>query len=165
MNQSVAYDDALAALPTMTPTQLRQVQARTIFLLATTGGSAGIEEERRALYQTISDVLKSLHLKNSPPWAVFKKNRFYNHYNTSYDLLEDFMVENFEGMSTPERIQFYRLVLRILVRDLKRIGVEVSIGSITTNLGRVPSLIDRAFPGYIESGMMSKVLRTNGKVV
>jgi hypothetical protein len=61
-------------------------------------------------------------------------------------------------MTKVQEASLNNFLLQLLVDDLNYLKVVATIGSISSNLGRVPEVFDRNFPGYREAGLAKVVL-------
>ena len=51
------------------------------------------------------------------------------------------------------------LCVGLLINDLKQLSVPVTLGTVCSNLARVPQVFDQQFPDYRQSGMAHIILK------
>jgi hypothetical protein len=61
------------------------------------------------------------------------------------------------------RMGLERLLVALLVDDLKEKRVRVTVGALVRNLGRLPEVFRAEFPGYIENQLQHLVLKAMEK--
>ena len=72
--------------------------------------------------------------------------------------LPEFVQKHFGKISKVDRLGVYVLMHNILINDLRKRNIPVSIGSICRNLNRITETFNNEFPGYFESGMGKVIL-------
>ena len=63
-------------------------------------------------------------------------------------------------LSRPEKLTMYSLACELTCDYLNKINVPINLKTIVNCYERFPSLIQAAFPGYIESGLLHIVLKS-----
>ena len=154
----MTFEETIHSLSNLKDTELHEVQARTSFLLngSTTKASDGDIE---AMYDAIIVQLKILH-KSCPPFQVFTRSNFYPQFIRNTESIMRFIDENFDCEKRISRLAMIRFLILMLIRNLDNQSLPLRIGVITTNLSRIPDIVDRAFPGYLESGLLDKVVKS-----
>jgi hypothetical protein len=61
------------------------------------------------------------------------------------------------------RLGLERLLISLLVEDLREKRVNVTVGALVRNLGRLPEVVDAEFPGYRESQLQSLIIKAMEK--
>jgi hypothetical protein len=61
------------------------------------------------------------------------------------------------------RMGLERLLISLLIEDLREKGVKVTVGSIVCNLGRLPEVFDQNYPDYRQNQLQSLVLKAMEK--
>jgi hypothetical protein len=90
-------------------------------------------------------------LKQGPQWLQFRqivREELYPYFN---ELVERNRVK---------RTAFIELVVRLLSDTLTGWGVPVTSRTMMTNAYRIPSVVNKAFPGYAASGLLHLVIRS-----
>ena len=149
-----AVKDILSALPNLPPTALQQVKARAVALLGTEQAS---DEDERFVFDQMHRTLEEAGAP-AMPWSLFTKARFYAAFKTGVPVLLAFMEQHFKPKHRLERIKVAGILLDILVQRMRDRRVPVTMQSLTHRLCEVHLAVDRAFPGYTESGMLRWVV-------
>jgi len=97
------------------------------------------------------------------PFNIFLKNsNQYPIYAEQYDIIYGMFCDNFHGGSKHSlhvaMSSFFSLVVSLIIEDLHRLEIPVSLKPCVNRMRVVPGLIDRAFPGYIQAGLLSRIL-------
>lgn len=58
-----------------------------------------------------------------------------------------------------ERTALIHFAIGLLVENLRRMRLPISARAVMNHIHRLPSVVDRAFPGYAESGLLHLVIR------
>ena len=115
------------------------------------------------LYVAISAELKRQLHTSSPHYPTFRKQHPQSkEFVAAAEIVVAWTKEWFDRPITQLELQtFYLLVARLIVQAVRQQQMpEVPLWRlICFQLKNVPALVDRAFPGYLASGMLGKVLQ------
>lgn len=67
------------------------------------------------------------------------------------------------GNKTQQRAAV-KIGVELLVQELMKIGLAVTSRSLMNHAHRIPSMINRAFPGYVQAGLLSMIVRGDKSV-
>lgn len=143
----------LALLPKLNPKELDVVQA----MVAKLGRK---DEEVPPLYTALV-----MNLGSKIPYSKFQQTNAYQVWKQNHPLVMTFVDQTWPDLQDVEKLGLLRYLLGLLVDDLRRRGIPVTPGSITSNLNGTQDAFDRAFPGYRDSGLaftVVKMLVNNG---
>lgn len=59
-----------------------------------------------------------------------------------------------------EKVQIYKLYADLLFSYAKEINIPIIVNSLVNCYERFPSLLNKAYPGYVESGLLGLILNT-----
>lgn len=157
MNQD-AYKNWVAELPKLSVGQLSDLSSR-IKLLAKTAikDHDGKQEFGDRVLQALCDVMKRNNLE-TPHSATLKKSAAYVNAKAK---IEDLSVY-FEKISKQKLVQdsILKVAIDLLITDmLSWQGVAVSSHSVLKQIHRIPSMLNRSFPGYATSGLLTKIVK------
>jgi hypothetical protein len=170
--------EQLAALPA---DQLRQVQARAGFLLsgqqADPSGAKSLAQrdataDEQLVYAELAGVLHKF-VGQAPPYGQFRsRHAKYPAFREAVAALLEFVGEHLRPKTRAERVKAVRVLVGVVVRHravLHRASVSdprrrrrargVSIFTAVDDLCRVGDIVDEAFPGYLEAGLLPILLR------
>jgi hypothetical protein len=79
-------------------------------------------------------------------------------------ILVEYLNLNFKGWDKNQIVQtaFLSMIFELLVVDIRKrhFGLNgVGFGTAVLNMGQIPRIVDDAYPGYRESGMLGMVLK------
>jgi hypothetical protein len=147
------YAEILAALPTLSKADLAQIRGAADSLL----GPQGAPNEAPAT--PLLDVLQralGLRLRHG-----FTTAATYKHYKRGETAVVEFVAKAFPT-ACDNRVTYngvLSLMMDCLLDDLKERGVPISLGTVCSNLERMPEVFKAAFPGYIEGGLSDVILQ------
>ncbi len=139
----------LAKLPTLTQKELATVRAACDHLLDK-------KQETPALYTAMLDVLGQA----GPSYAGFQRTASWKLWQKHLHDVEFFITKLWPDMTKVQEVAIDNFLISQLVDDLKYLKVAVTVGSISSNLGRVPEVFERSFPGYRQNGLAGLVLQS-----
>jgi hypothetical protein len=150
------YKHLTDQLPILTKKQMADLRARLLLLMG--------ERERASISNAdwildgIMTVVQERGLGHMvPPNFRIRKNRSFSSYETVADRVRQLLDTAVPNMSLVEQRGMGVLAARALA-DYVGEWSEVSFENLLRNVGKIPEALDAAFPGYIDSGMLSFVL-------
>jgi hypothetical protein len=148
----------IEALPHLTQTELKSVKVRIGFLLKV-GNQTDVETstEELLVLDAIVSVLSSMGLEF--PQVHLLKKRSNPAFREKVGSL--FKYLNHSGLVRIEIRGLLLVGVKLLVDNMKGGSLPISGGTIMRNIGRIPSLINQAFPLYAESGILHMIVRRN----
>lgn len=166
-------DDMCVALPHLSPAELKTVHARVSMLLhlepkAQASTVAGEEPFARDLYNAIADLLAKRTKVKRAPFAVFCKQSAYSeHFLPAAKAAEEANAQWFAEQTKAERMSMLMLYARLVLDHLAARSKPAVWALISYTLTDLPEIVDAAFPGYAEAGLLGKVhsIRTKGMKV
>jgi hypothetical protein len=137
----------LSQLPSLTQQELATIRAACDHLLDR-------KQETPALYTAMLDILG----QTGPSYASFQGTASWKSWAKNSQEVESFITGLWPDMTKTQEASINCFLLQLLVDDLKYLKVAVTIGTISSNLGRVPEVFDRNFPDYRVNGMAGMIL-------
>lgn len=152
----LSRDQILAALPGLPPDDLKALRAALVSLLGAeaTGAAPMPKGAQAAIFEALQGSTRA-----SMGWEKFSRTASAKHFGQNAPIFADFMARAF-GPATKQRnaqLALAKLLVGLLAADMARRRVPVSIGSLALNLHNVEAAFDRAYPGYIQSGLCSVI--------
>lgn len=168
-----SFKSMLEMVPSLNLAQLRELKGRVGALLSLNGESGKSKEtihpaprsngsdtsnesdagDFQLTLEVIRDELKGLGI----PTSVYNKSKL--SYRSKVEEIWLFLNENIPDLKRIERRALFHTCVRCLIRTLKKQGLPVTETMVLKHLHRLPEALDDGFPGYLESGMLSKVVR------
>ena len=149
-------DEVLSRLPRLTEEELTDVKGRVTFLLSSGPGktSTPSSDDSHLILDVLGEVLQSLGSETVHP-AVLRKTSIFPAFKRKVPVLMEYVRA--AGVRNEQRAVL-RLGIEILYRYLEKHG-PVSSRTIMQHIHRVPSAINRQFPGYAKSGLLRAIVR------
>lgn len=167
----MSLDDIIAALPSLSAQERgRLLQAMRAlpagggalgapepFTRQEKGPSRGAEGDIELCLSAISDVLRKRGLEFASPF-VLRKHPGYGAFAAKVPSVMALLRK-----ATTSRVELSYLVelsVGLLYEDLTRMGATaVSSRLIINHFHRVPSVLNKAFPGYLAAGLLGRVIK------
>ena len=110
-----------------------------------------------AVIEALDNVLRTG--ESLPPTLAVVNKLYSGHYAS----VESFVAKSFPGLKATEKMACYRILADLLVRHAdyvaKKAHIPLSAKLVFNCVDKLPGLIDNAFPGYIESGLISMIIK------
>ena len=120
----------------------------------------------QTFYDQLSQLLRPLRI-HTPPLAVLKKTKPKAYADTVSCANVLFAVaEDWNQASTMRRpfvTGVYRLYCKLVIDYLKYLKIPVSITTAVKHSDKFVGLVDNAYPGYVEGGMVNMLLLGPGR--
>lgn len=149
----MGVDEFLAKL---TPAQLEEVRTKALFLQrrATTKSENAGEE----VYDQLREWLLGKGVGALPYQVFVRTSKRYPAFLEGAKELRAFAVQHLRARTQLERIAAYGLLLRAMDRRTQELAIPRSLASFLNLLPKAPGLLEREFPGYLESGLLPQLL-------
>lgn len=158
MKVKISKDQILAALPNLQKSDLEAIHAISGSLLA---GATGASASSGAvpLAPMIFDALVSA-VGATTAYSSYSPTATRQFEKRVPDLTK-FLDAHFTGWDNNKvgQIAVLRMLFGLIADDLRGRGVNPTIGMLVVNMGRIAEVFENAFPGYLESGIASVVLK------
>ena len=145
--------NVLAALPTMGKTELAAVKAATEGLLRPL--TSPIEQPATPLFDAMT---RALGLKIG--FAAFQATGTYKSYCRGETAFMAFIAENFPKATDSKVLHnaVISFMLDIIIEEIKRMEIPVTMKTVSEGLDRIAGLFDKAYPDYLSCGLGHMVL-------
>lgn len=142
-------------LPNLTKDQASEVLSR-IKLLGVSKEYDGKEDFGTRVLQAIKTVLLKNNIEN-PSIYTLKKSVAYVNAKGKMEDLSAF----FDNISKSRMVQdaILREAISLLYYDLVNMNVSISSHTILNHIHRIPATLNRHFPGYTMSGLLTKIVQ------
>lgn len=120
------------------------------------------ERAEELFYDVFSAQINKLLKTTCPPYSVIKKQAIYKELVELSNEVEQVVSRGFDKISTGERVRFYQILSSTIIGRISRMEVPLSVATfVRTSKGKVAGILDGAFPGYLRSGLMPLILKSN----
>ena len=162
MRKLPAVAEVKILLPQLSVKELAEVIKLAELIRSKKGFNANRTEEE-LFYATLEEHLKArLGVKIAPLYKLVQTQELvYKLMIKNLDELDIWVDTHFKNITKSERKRTYSIAINSVCDYLEFLGVPLGTKPIINNLGKVPGLIDRAFPGYIQNGLLGMLLETS----
>ena len=147
--------ELLEGMARMSDHELQQVEARAKFLLGSKAQGTKSETELELIHDAMA---RSTGEKI--PYGIARKRRYFSKVRGSEAILYQFVTRELGAAQRQDRQVRYRQVLDMLKRWMRAKAIPVNLASMANCIERAPSVVDSAFPGYRESGLLATALQS-----
>ena len=149
------FNQLLQTLPNLTDQQ-REELAQRVKLAEKLFPNTSTKRDplSETFYEALSHILK-LHGQQSPPFSAFGKLDVAKHYHKQLQTIQPFLVQlrsPSEQLTKVQWLAVYSQCLRILVETIEI--VPLSLKTVVNHLHLIPSVLEQAFPGYLDDGLL-----------
>ena len=161
------FKTMLETIPSLDLVQLRELKGRVGALLSLNGEGGKPKESTyhapRSNGRDDSDFQLALEVIHSElkglgiPVSTYSKPML--SYRSKIEETWQFLDEKVPGLRRVERRSLFHTCVRCLIRILKKQGLPITGTMVLKHLHRIPQALDDGFPGYLQAGMLKKVIR------
>lgn len=171
------FEEVLAAIPDMSVDEMRRLQAILNFKLKPHINSKEPTNEEELLFLSFQKCMLDRGL-SVPTWeSVRRRAGFYNLYHKNCEVVALFLYENFQDIDQRQRTVLMNIFSRLIIshieeqierkrQDPEKKALDLNEMGFAICLPIVPYLVEKAFPGYLDAGMLHMLLKgyQNGRV-
>lgn len=156
--------DIISALPLLPAEDLRKIAAIASGLdpgKAAPRGSSQESDFARDLYEALSKELSKAYQLSSAPFNMMPKG-LRQHFERGAETALLVNQRWFPRQTRGERMSMAQLYAKLILDYIREAGMSPHWRTLSWALGILPQIVDDAFPGYAEAGLLGKVqqLRT-----
>ena len=148
------FEALVVQLPKLTKDQMSDLRRRVLFLMGDIGNVASEDWVLHGI-MTVAQERGVGHM--IPPNFRVRKNRSFASYETQADRVRVLLSDAIPKMTVTEQRGLGVLAARALADHISGWS-PITFDALMRNVAKIPEAIDWAYPGYIESGMLSLVL-------
>jgi hypothetical protein len=151
----------LDILPHLSRKELELVRQRAAFLLQakTSRGRESVEEQDWLLEGVLHELRKRGLEKQIPHNFRVKSSKSFAAYQTQAERVKGVIAEAIGG-ATPVELKQVGIIAAQCLADYITWN-EISLETMLHNIGKTPKALERAFPGYIASGLLYLILKAS----
>lgn len=148
-------------LPTLPDTELRKIGDKIKYLLHTSQQQESIQEEETKFdslfYQLINQHLQSQGL-TAMPYGVLRSRGLAQTYQKGMGQVEAYVQAHWPRIGRFQRIKLYHLMLKLMNKNIRAMGLPLTVKTIILQLPHIPTLVDQEFPDYLACGLQQFLL-------
>ncbi len=141
------YQEALTLLPKLSAAQRKEMAARLKLLMAPSTERKPVDIVVPVMRRILGDLV--------PPPYVLEKHQKYPAFCRQCGILLEFIQRY--GVIQTDLSQLLTIILRECVRSLEQKRIPVCIWSVGNRFVGVGALIEDAYPGYAQAGVLSAI--------
>jgi len=150
----------IADLNKLTNKELLEIRKRIDYKLQQPLKDSSDEE---LFYSILTGFLKVMVVVSTPPYTIFKKNIAHKKFSECVISINLYISQTLgDNVKRVQKMQVYRLFCELITNELKELKVVVCLKSIIGIYDRFPGLVEKHFPGYIESNLFHIILNSKG---
>ncbi len=162
----VNFDQVIESMPSFTSKELEQLPSTTSYLLSGTGYTPNLSKNESEVITALSKRLEAEGIRFGFNHQMLKKiGGWKNGINEIIKFVNFFESTSQINLKQIERQVLLRLLFKLLIEDMKRIGIAITPKTTINNMNRIPDIFDRSFPGYLSSGLAYFVIKGGRKRV
>lgn len=143
----------------LNPDQLKEVIDFALYEKDVKTRPSTYDRNEEMLYSVLAEELKSKLSSALVPFHVFKKGSSYARFREVLKHVDEFLRSTgIPRFTTPERKKMYSIVIRLVVERASELDVPLGVKLVLNQSDYIPGLFDRAFPGYLRSGLVRMLL-------
>ncbi len=152
-------DDVLSRLSSFSREQLEQIESKIRFLKSGNANPAPeISSDAELMLIAITDYYSSHGLEHTQPGALRKVSSFAS-FKTKVESVTQYLAKASAPLNRIERLAMFRVAIELLYANMVEMSVPVSTRTIMNHVHRIPSVLNRAFPGYAKMAVLHIVVR------
>lgn len=174
---SAAFERTVVLLGEMSPAELEQLGARVAALRAISGpvsasplprspeagtGPAADAAFTPLLYEACASALQNESGVRQPALATFLRTKAGARFVRASESARQAHDGWFPTATRVETARLTRIYACCLLHHLQALGHPLHWSNVCSGLSNLPAAVDRAFPGYCRSGLLSLVRLSNG---
>lgn len=152
MAPKLSYMEIMQALPRLKVEELATIKAGIEHLLK--GNASDTRDATEPLYDVVA---RAIGAKQS--FQSFKGMRAFLTWKSKAPGVVLFIDELYPQAKLVAKQALMSMLVDGLITALKRHKVPITIGTMATNIARLPQVFETAFPDYRESGMQHMILK------
>jgi hypothetical protein len=155
------YNQWVAALPSLTSNQVKDLAARMKVLnqLPANKIHDGKTLFSELVIDAICQTLKKLNVDTPSPKALIKSSAYVSAQGKMDDLSEFFKKASSKRIV---QLSLLKVAVELLYQDMVNWqGVAVSAHTILAQIHRLPAVLNRAFPGYADTGCLAAIVKSS----
>ncbi len=144
-------------LPSLTQTELREIQVRVQLLLTET---SKVNTSKDLVYTIMAITLKSVGVIIPPTLKQNKKRKWYKNFNTGADKFLTYCNKHFQFDDLPhmEQRKLLHTLLDMILISLPKNNFAILPVNMCNGLGRIDITVEDQFPNYLANGLLLAVL-------
>lgn len=161
----LSVDDILMAVSDLSDKERGKVRAACTILRVDEPSyqSKSIHEEDEKFllfYGVLIEIMRDVVGKKLPKSASYLPPKLYRDLKSGWSTVDDLLNQVKPRARNPQRTKFYRIVVVTVIDYIDNLdNVPVATKTVVEQLQNCPALLHQQFPGYLQAGLMSLVLR------
>ena len=160
-----SVDDILMAVSDLSDKERGKVRAActTLGVDKPSSQSKSIHEEDEKFllfYDTLTEIMCDITGKKLPKSPSYLPPKLYRDLKFGWSVVDDLLSQVMPRAKLTQRTKFYRVVVLTVIDYIHNLeNVPVGTKTVVAQLQNCPALLHQQFPGYLQAGLMSLILR------
>lgn len=151
--------ELMQALASMSAKDLKEVQARTAFLLQGQQQDEKVDEAIKVVFHQMSIELREKGHLDIPPLKVVLQGKAGKGLRNGSKYFIQYIEQYFQPEKKIDKLHGVQLLLRMLIRRLERDSIPVTVTTLAQQLSKINVVVEDEFPGYRQSGFLPLLLK------
>ena len=120
------------------------------------------EEDEKFLlfYGVLAEILREVVGKKLPKSPSYLPPKLYRDLKSGWSVADELLSQVMPRAKLTQRTKFYRVVVLTVIDYIHNLeNVPVGTKTVVAQLQNCPALLHQQFPGYLQAGLMSLILR------
>ncbi len=120
------------------------------------------EEDEKFLlfYDSFIEIMQEVIGKKLPKSPSYLPPKLYRDLKSGWSVADELLNQTMPRARLPQRTKFYHIVVLTVIDYIHNLdNVPVGTKTVVAQLQNCPALLHQQFPGYLQAGLMSMMLR------
>ncbi len=156
----LSIDDILMALPNLSDKERGRVRAAASGPSSQSKSIHDEDEKFLLFYGTLIEIMQEVVGKKLPKSPSYLPPKLYRDLKSGWSTIDDLLNQTLPRAKLTQRTKFYRIIVLTVIDYIHNLeNVPVGTKTVVAQLQNCPALLHQQFPGYLQAGLMSMILR------
>ena len=156
----LSIDDILMALPNLSDKERGRVRAAASGPSSQSKSIHDEDEKFLLFYGTLIEIMQEVVGKKLPKSRSYLPPKLYRDLKSGWSTIDDLLNQTLPRAKLTQRTKFYRIIVLTVIDYIHNLeNVPVGTKTVVAQLQNCPALLHQQFPGYLQAGLMSMILR------
>ncbi len=155
-----SIDDILMAIPHLSNKDRGKVRAQAAGPSPQSKSMHEEDEKFLLFYGTLIEIMREVVGKKLPKSPSYLPPKLYRDLKSGWSTIDDLLSQTLPRARLTQRTKFYRIIVLTVIDYIHNLeNVPVGTKTVVEQLQNCPALLHQQFPGYLQAGLMSMILR------
>lgn len=158
------------ALPLLTVEELKLLYKSIEIQVSMRNLSSYSDDDQESNRQVFDIIVNILSMGGKSRLVIPNSQRNFNSFafkhpktlrllNTQRAKLDNFIHKHYGACGYNDLSRIYALLFKLLIKTMRKEGLSVGIVSVVENMHRLPQILDDAYPGYLQAGLLKLTIK------